>query len=78
MQVRSVQQFDFSNATLQESASVSLNVQDSNGLVTGARFIGNAGAGMDITNSTVVYERTNTFSGTLKWNPRLVKYTPLR
>ena len=28
LQVRSVQKFDFSNVTLQESASVSLNVQD--------------------------------------------------
>ena len=65
VQVKSVQQFDFNNVTLQESASISLNVQDSNGLVTGARFIGNAGAGMSITNSTVVFEGTNTFSDNL-------------
>ena len=65
VQVRSVQQFNFSNVTLQESAGVSLNVQDSNGLVTEARFIGNAGAGMNITNSTVVFEGTNTFSDNL-------------
>ena len=30
-------------------------------------------AGMNITNSTVVFEGTNAFSGTLKWNPSLVK-----
>ena len=65
LQVTSVQQFDFNNVTLQESASISLNVQDSNGLVTGARFIGNAGAGMDIANSTVVFEGNNTFSDNL-------------
>ena len=65
LQVRSVQHFNFSNVTLQESANVSLNVQDSNGLVTGARFIGNAGAGMDIANSTVVFDGNNTFSDNL-------------
>ena len=65
VQVKSVQQFDFSNVTLQESASVSLNVQNSNGLVTGARFIGNTGAGMNITNSTVTFEGANTFSDNL-------------
>ena len=65
VQVRSVQQFDFSNVTLQESASVSLSVQDSNGLVTGARFIGNTGAGMKTTNSTIVFEGSNTFSDNL-------------
>ena len=65
VQVRSVQKFDFSNVTLQESASVSLNVYDSNGLVTGARFIGNTGAGMNIENSTVVFEGNNTFSDNL-------------
>ena len=65
LQVRSVQHFNLSNVTLQESASVSLNVQDSNGLVTGARFIGNTGAGMNITNSTVVFEGNNTFSDNL-------------
>ena len=65
LQVRSVQQFYISNVTLQESASVSLNVQDSNGLVTGARFIGNTGAGMNTTNSTVVFEGNNTFSDNL-------------
>ena len=62
VQVRSVQQFDFSNVTLQESAGVSLNVWDSNGLVTEARFIGNTGAGMNIANSRVVFEGKNTFS----------------
>ena len=65
LKVRSVQQFDFSNVTLQESANVSLNVQYSNGLVTGARFIGNAGAGTNITNSRVVFEGNNTFSDNL-------------
>ena len=65
LKVRSVQQFDFSNVILQESANVTLNVQYSNGLVTGARFIGNAGAGMNITNSTVVFEGNNTFSDNL-------------
>ena len=65
VQVRSVQQFNFNNVTLQESAGVSVNVQDSNGLVTGARFIGNAGAGMNITSSTVAFEGTNTFSDNL-------------
>ena len=65
VQVRSVQHFNLSNVTLQESASVSLNVQDSNGLVTGARFIGNAGAGMDIAKSTVVFDGNNTFSDNL-------------
>ena len=65
LQVRSVQQFDFSNVTLQESASISLNVQDSNGLVTGARFIGNTGTGMDIANSTVAFEGNNAFSDNL-------------
>ena len=65
VQVKSVKQFDFSNVTLQESASISLNVQDSNGLVTGARFIGNTGAGMKTTNSTVVLEGNNTFSDNL-------------
>ena len=65
VQVRSVQQFDFNNVTLQESASTSLNVQDSNGLVAGARFIGNTGAGMNITNSTVAFEGNNTFSNNL-------------
>ena len=65
LQVKSVKQFDFNNVTLQESANISLNVQDSNGLVTGARFIGNAGAGMNITNSTVVFEGNNTFSDNL-------------
>ena len=65
LQVRSVQQFNFSNVTLQESAGVSLNVQDSNGLVTGARFIGNTGTGMNIANSTVVFEGNNTFSDNL-------------
>ena len=65
VQVRSVQQFNFSSVTLQESAGVSLNVQDSNGLVTEARFIGNTGAGMNIMNSTVAFEGTNTFSDNL-------------
>ena len=65
VQVKSVKQFDFNNVTLQESANISLNVQDSNGLVTGARFIGNAGAGMNIANSTVAFEGTNTFSDNL-------------
>ena len=65
LQVRSVQHFIFSNVTLQESASISLNVQDSNGLVTGARFIANAGAGMNITNSTVAFDGNNTFSDNL-------------
>ena len=65
VQVTSVQQFDFNNVTLQESANISLNVQDSNGLVTGARFIGNTGAGMNITSSTVVFEGNNTFSDNL-------------
>ena len=65
LQVRSVQQFNISSVTLQESASVSLNVQESNGLVTGARFIGNTGAGMKTTNSTVVLEGNNTFSDNL-------------
>ena len=65
VQVKSVQQFDFSNVTLQESASVSLNVQDSKGLVTGARFIGNTGTGMNIANSRVVFEGNNTFSDNL-------------
>ena len=65
LQVRSVQQFNFSNVTLQESAGVSLNVQDSNGLVTGARFIGNTGTGMNIANSRVVFEGNNTFSDNL-------------
>ena len=65
LQVRSVQHFNFRNVTLQESASVSLNVQDSNGLVTGARLIGNAGAGMNIANSTVVFDGKNTFSDNL-------------
>ena len=65
LKVRLVQQFNFSNVTLQESASVSLNVQDSNGLVTGARFIGNTGAGMDIANSIVVFDGNNTFSDNL-------------
>ena len=65
LKVRSVQQFNVSNVTLQESANVSLNLQYSNGLVTGARFIGNAGAGMNITNSTVVFEGNNTVSDNL-------------
>ena len=65
LQVKSVQQFDFSNVTLQKSASVSLNMQDSNGLVTGARFIGNTGAGMNIAKSTVVFDGNNTFSDNL-------------
>ena len=65
LQVKSVQQFNFSNVTLQDSAGVSLNVQDSNGLVTGARFIGNTGTGMNIMNSTVAFEGTNTFSDNL-------------
>ena len=65
LQVRSVQQFNISNVTLQESTSVSLNVQDSNGVATGARFIGNTGAGMKTTNSTVVLEGNNTFSDNL-------------
>ena len=65
VQVRSVQQFNFNNVTLQESAGVSLNVQDSNGLVTEARFIGNTGAGINITNSIVVFEGKNTFSDNL-------------
>ena len=65
LQIRSVQQFIISNVTLQESASVALNVQDSNGLVTEARFIGNTGAGMNITNSTVYFEGNNTFSDNL-------------
>ena len=65
LHIRTVQKFNLSNVILQESASVSLNVQDSNGLVTGARFIGNAGAGMNITSSTVVFERNNTFSHNL-------------
>ena len=65
LQVRSVQQFDFSNVTPQESAGVSLNVQYSNGLVTGARFIGNTGTGMNIAKSTVVFEGNNTFSDNL-------------
>ena len=65
LQVKSVKQFDFNNVTLQESANISLNVQDSNGLVTGARFIGNAGAGVNITNSTVVFDGNNTFSDNL-------------
>ena len=65
LQVRSVQKFDFSNVTLQESASVSLNVQGSNGLVTGARFIGNTGAGMNIKKSTVAFGGNNTFSDNL-------------
>ena len=51
--------------SLQESAGVSLNVQDSNGLVTEARFIGNTGTGMNIANSTVVFEGNNTFSDNL-------------
>ena len=49
LQIMSVQQFNTTNVTLQESASVSLKVHDSNGLVTGARFIRNTGAGMNIT-----------------------------
>ena len=65
LQVRSVQKFNISNVTLQESASVSLNVQDSNGHVTRARFIGNAGAGMKIKDSRVVFEGKNTFSDNL-------------
>ena len=65
VQVRSVQQFNFNNVTLQESAGVSLNVQDSNGLVTEARVIGNTGAGINITNSIVVFEGKNTFSDNL-------------
>ena len=65
VQVRSVQQFNFTNVTLQESAGVSLNVQDSNGLVTGARFIGNTGAGMNIANSTVTFQGNNAFSDNL-------------
>ena len=54
LQVRSVHKFRISKVTLQESASVSLSVQDCNGLVTGARFIGNTGAGNNITNSTII------------------------
>ena len=65
VQVKSVQQFDFSNVTLQETAGVSLNVQDSNGLVRDAKFIGNTGTGMDIAKSTVVFEGNNTFSDNL-------------
>ena len=65
VQVRSVQKFNFSIVTLQESAGVSYNAQDSNGLVTGARFIGNAGTGMNIANSRVVFEENNTFSDNL-------------
>ena len=65
LNIRSVQHFNLSNVTLQESAGVSLNVWDSNGLVTEARFIGNTGAGMNIANSTVVFEGNNTFSDNL-------------
>ena len=65
LQVRSVQQFNFTNVTLQESANDSLNVQDSIGLVREARFIGNTGTGMNIANSTVVFEGKNTFSDNL-------------
>ena len=65
LNVRSVQYFNLSNVTLQESAGVSLNVQDSNGLVTEAKFIRNTGAGMNIANSTVVFEGNNTFSDNL-------------
>ena len=66
VQVRSVQQFIISNVTLQESACDSLNVQDSKGLVTGARFIGNTGAGLNIENSEIKFEGSNTFSDNLR------------
>ena len=57
LQIMSVQQFNTTNVTLQESA-----IEDSNGLVTGARFIRNTGAGMNITNGKIVFEGNNAFS----------------
>ena len=65
IQVRSVQQLDVTNVTLQESAGESLNVQDSTGRLTGVRFTGSTGAGLNIVTSTILFEGSNTFSDNL-------------
>ena len=67
IEVSSVNKLDISNVTVLESTSVSvtLNVQNSNGLVTEAMFVGNAGVALQFTNASFVFEGNNTFSGNL-------------
>ena len=62
LQITSVQQFILSNVTFMNT---SISVLSSNGLVRGAKIEGNAGAGINITKSTVVFEEINTFTENL-------------
>ena len=75
LQVQSVQQLNIINVTLQENVGVSLLVQDSNGLLRNTMFFGNTGAGMNITNSTIVFEGSNTFSDNLDGGIALYRST---
>ena len=61
LNVSLVQHFVFRNVTLFNSANVAFMVSDSNGLLSGSEFISNLGTGMKAINSTVTFEKFNTF-----------------
>ena len=63
--ISSVLHFDLSNVTFHDSKSLSLKVHGSNGLLRSTQFIGNFGAGLKVTNSSVIFSESNIFLGNL-------------